>query len=79
MTVIIVVKIIAIIIISHSGDQSYLHDDGDPRGQGLSLEHVQLASLSLAVKDAGDEDGEEQHGDDDQARHDEGEEVLLVR
>ena len=67
----------------HSGDQSgqesYLHDDRDPRGQGLSLEHVQLASLSLAVKDAGDEDGEEQHGDDDQARHDEGEEVLLVR
>lgn len=59
--------------------QLVLHDDRDPRGQGLSLEHVQLASLSLAVKDAGDEDGEEQHGDDDQARHDEGEEVLLVR
>ena len=79
MTDIIVVKIIAIIIIGLLGDQPYLHDDRDPRGQGLSLEHVQLASLSLAVKDAGDEDGEEQHGDDDQARHDEGEEVLLVR
>ena len=57
----------------------YLHDDGDPWWQGLSLEHVKLAGLSLAVEDASNEDCKEQHGDDDQARHDKGKQVLLMR
>ena len=57
----------------------YLHDDWDPRWQGLCLEHIKLASLALAVEDASNEDCKQQHGDDDQARHDEGKQVLLVR
>ncbi len=30
------------------------------------------------VEEAGDENGEEQHGDDDESGHEEGEDVLLV-
>jgi len=59
--------------------QLILHDDRDPGRQGLGLEHVELAGLPLSVKDAGNEDCEEQHGDDDQAWHYKGKQVFLVR
>ena len=59
--------------------KSYLHYDRDPGWQCLCLEHVKLSSLPLAVEDAGNEDCKEQHGDDDQAWHHKGKQVLLVR
>ena len=59
--------------------REYLHDDGDPRWQSLRLEHVKFAGFPLPVEDAGNEDSQEQHGDDDQAGHNEGKQVLLMR
>ena len=57
----------------------YLHDDRDPRWQGLRLEHVKFSGLPLSVENASNEDCKEQHGDDDQAWHDKGKQVLLMR
>merc|ERR1712020_705720 len=43
------------------------------------LDMFKLAGFPLSVKDAGNEDCEEQHGDDDQAGHYKGKQVFLVR
>ena len=76
-TMLIIIVILSCMVFNKT--RSYLHDDRDPGRQGLGLEHVELAGFPLSVKDAGNEDCEEQHGDYDQAWHYKGKQVFLVR
>ena len=59
--------------------QTCLHDDGYTRRQRFRLEHVELARPALTVEHAGDGESEQQHEDDDESGHHEGQDVLLGR
>ena len=56
--------------------QLVLKNDRDPRRQRLGVEEVELASLPLLVKEAGKQNGEDEHAGDDDGRNDEGEKVV---
>ena len=45
----------------------------------VKVGRVSDKNYARPVEEAGDENGEEQHGHNDEGRHEEGEDVLLVR
>ena len=56
--------------------QLVLQDDGDPGRERLGVEQVELSRPPLAVEEAGQADGQNQHAHDDHGGDQEGQQVL---